>query len=145
MMILKPYRAAHAVNLIVREVEEPVKKLPDFENWAEANEGPFAWSAEVDHNVIACGGIGDLWEGVGEAWLLLGKEAVKHRIALCRVILEKLGGALLRYHRIQAHARTDFSLTHMFLRKLGFQVEGLMKAYYPDRMDAILYSIVRDY
>lgn len=142
-MKLVPYEAQHAIDLILREVEEPLRKYADFEDWAKLNEGPFALSAIHDNKVIACGGIREMWEGVGEAWLFLGVEAMRHRVGVCRAMKEKLDEALGQFHRIQAHARMDFSVAHMFLNKLGFVTEGYMTAYYPDKMDAILYSLVR--
>jgi hypothetical protein len=143
-MKLIPYEAEHARNLVLREVEKPVQNLPDFEQWAEINEGPFAWSALYGDSVVACGGVRDMWDGVGEAWLLLGADSVQFRVPICMAVREKLDEALTKYHRIQAHARMDFSLAHIFLRKLGFREEGYMRAYYPDKMGALLYSIVRE-
>lgn len=143
-MKLMPYKAEHAMSLLVREVEKPTKGFSDFEEWSRINEGPFSFSAISGNEVIACGGVRELWEGVGEAWALLGVGVIAHRISVARVMKLKLGEASDKFHRIQAHARMDFSIAHMFLRKLGFEEEGYMRAYYPDKMDAILYSIVED-
>jgi len=136
---LIPYRAGHARKILLREVEGYLQNCKDFDEWAKINEGPEAWSAVNDTDtVVACGGVREMWEGVGEAWLLLGEGTVGHEIGVCKEILKKLHE--VKFHRVQAHARVDFPIAHTFLHRLGFKEEGYMKMYYPDKCDAILYA-----
>ncbi|MCD6149206.1 GNAT family N-acetyltransferase [bacterium] len=138
-MKLIPYKAGHARQILLREVEGYLQNCKEFDEWAKINEGPEAWSAvNGDNTVVACGGVRGLWEGVGEAWLLLGKGIIGHEIWICKEILKGL--RVLKFHRVQANARVDFPVAHTFLHRLGFKEEGYMKMYYPDKCDAILYA-----
>ena len=147
MIKIIKYSAEHALLLTPRPEEEILREMGDYKSWATTNEkhSSVALTAVYEDLVLACGGVRDMWEGVGEAWLLLSPEAVLHRVSIVREIKKHLRDLLNRgtYHRIQAHARMDFSVAHMFLKKLDFEEEGFMTAYYPDKMDSILYSIVR--
>ena len=140
-----PYKASHAINLQVREVETSLKLCKDFSIWAQANEEGMAYTTVNEVGTpFACGGIRPLWQGVGEAWLLLGKNYKPYRCGLYKVVASKVKLGIQVYHRVQAHCRVDFPGADHFLEGLGFQREGYMRQYYPDRVDAILYSIVRE-
>lgn len=46
-------------------------------------------------------------------------------------------------HRMALDVRQDFEAGHRFARLLGFQAEGVMRAYGPNREDHMLYARVR--
>ena len=144
MITIVPYKAEHAKVLVPRDIEKSFKDMTDFAEWAVINEGEISFTAFADGKVIACGGIREMWEGVGEAWLLFGENVVPHRFSVVKAIKRGLTASFSRFHRVQAHARMDFSMAHMFLHRLGFKEEGYLTAFYPDKMDGILYAIVKE-
>jgi len=144
MITVVAYKAEHARVLVPRDIEKAFKDMADFDEWAVINEGEIAFTALVGEEVIACGGIREMWEGVGEAWLLFGANVVPHRFSVVKAIKRGLTASFNKFHRVQAHARMDFSMAHMFLHRLGFKAEGYLNQYYPDKMDGILYAIVKE-
>ena len=97
-----------------------------------------------DDAVLACGGVHRLWEGVGEAWLMVGKEGYEKPKTVGRYtqyifqhILEEHG-----LFRIQASVSAIDSRAIRYAEWLGFENEGIMKKYGPDGSDYIRYARV---
>lgn len=100
----------------------------------------------VDDECVGVGGIEPLWEGVGEAWLMLSTNVALYPQRTYLVIREGLqrlideGG----YIRIQSWVRADFAKAQSLMKHLGFEAEGVAKKYNPDGSDSILYSLIRE-
>ena len=94
--------------------------------------------------LIACGGIGLLWPGVGEAWFWGTPHKTRHPIALYKATRQWLDRSmpLLRLHRVEAIIRQDFAEGHRFAQALGFTAEGIRRQFGPDRMDFTMYARV---
>lgn len=105
-------------------------------------DGP-AKTLVLGSDIVGCGGIHKLWNGVGEAWLILGDEALKHPImvAFCsaRIFRDIVNG----FHRIQAHVLEGFDRGIKFAEMMGFEHEGLMKQFGPNRENYHRYVILR--
>lgn len=116
---------------------------------ARLDQGP-AWTARVDGDIAAVGGLLRLWPGVAAAWLSLTPVAFRAPHALTR----HLGRVLARQiacealHRVQADVRDGDVLALRLLvgdratrsgawRGLGFKEESCMEAYGMDRTDYI--------
>ena len=94
--------------------------------------------------VIGIGGIHNIWDHVGEAWLLLGKDAVtkptsvaRHTAYMFDYLQEEFD-----YKRIQASIAVTDKTAKRFAEWLGFQNEGVMKKYGPDGTDYYRYARV---
>lgn len=97
-----------------------------------------------DDTILACGGVHKMWDGVGEAWLLVSKEGYekpktvgKYTQYIFQHILEEHG-----LFRIQASVSAIDSRANRYAEWLGFEKEGIMKKYAPDGSDYIRYARV---
>lgn len=93
-----------------------------------------------DNGLAACGGIQPLWEGVGNAWLMVKQDVkVKSLVeTVIRYIFES------NYRRVQCVVQRDFSKGRRFVRWLGFRREGVLKEYTREGKDVVLYAMVRE-
>jgi hypothetical protein len=95
-------------------------------------------SAEcADGRVRLVGGI------VGDAWAvalvaLFAADAGPWMLGIVRAVRGWLDQQPA--HRIAMDVRDDFAAGHRFARMLGFEAEGLMRAYGPNREDHMLYA-----
>tara|TARA_R100000808_G_scaffold19385_1_gene42091 strand:- start:7075 stop:7497 length:423 start_codon:yes stop_codon:yes gene_type:complete len=94
--------------------------------------------------VLGIGGVHNIWQGVGEAWLLLGKEAfarpktvARHTVYMFAHMQEEY-----KYQRIQASISVKDVKAKRFAEWLGFENEGIMKKYGPDGSDYYRYARV---
>ena len=98
-----------------------------------------------ESQIVGVGGLQVKWEGVGLLWLMLTADCKKHGffglIAL-RAIEDKMNYLIERNNlwRAEAAVRTDFPQAIKMIEFLGFQREGLMRQYCPDKADSYLYS-----
>lgn len=102
-----------------------------------------------DGEIVGVGGIIDYYPGVGEAWLMLTKQARKHGIfgiIAFRAIEHNLN-KLIAEHDVKtcvASARADFPEAIKMLTALGFEYEGTRRKFTPDRCDLHIYSRLID-
>ena len=111
---------------------------------ATADAGP-AWSALIDGEPAACGGVVPLWTGVGEAWTFAGEAVGREALAFHRAVARGLADAErgLRLHRVQAACHRDHVRGRRWLALLGFEEEGLMLHYGPEGHHFIRFAKVR--
>lgn len=109
------------------------------------DEGP-AITIMIGDKIAGSLGISKVFNGVGIAWCLMDKNIpreYKRRVALiCKEEMhkkmEKFG-----FHRIQADVAMGCDIAHRFVKFLGLESEGSMRAFGPDKEDYERYAIVR--
>lgn len=110
---------------------------------AAAERGP-AWTGTIGGRPVGCAGFALMWPGRAAAWCLLAcgiprmawpavHRAVKSRMAQ----LPALG-----IHRVECEVAHGFLAGHRWVRMLGFDHEGVMRAYGPDGRDFHRYAKV---
>lgn len=90
--------------------------------------------------IICCAGVVELWQGRASAWALLSGEAGRSMIGLHRMVEDFLDNCGIR--RVEAYVYPDFEPGHRWARMLGFEREGLMRAFQRGA-DMVMYSRVR--
>ena len=95
--------------------------------------------------IVAVGGLQIKWEGVGLLWLMLTADSKKygiHGLLALKAIKEKMEFLIEKNNlwRVEAVIRTDFSQAIKMIEFFGFEREGLMRQYMPDKTDGYLYS-----
>jgi hypothetical protein len=91
--------------------------------------------------VAACAGVLFQWQGRAIAWTLVGDGRRDEWLAIVRRMSETIAAVhRTGTHRIEATADAGFAAGNRMLRMLGFQCEGVMRAYSPDRRDHNLYA-----
>jgi hypothetical protein len=138
------FKPEHVDQMTLREGQSDFRRQPEYMSLlARAATFP-AWTGFSDDAPAACGGIVTHWQGVGEAWLFTSDLIMRHKIAFCcaaRFFLDAMqqdGG----FHRISACVNVDHPHDSM-MKFLGFQFEGLMEQYGPDRANYALYARLR--
>lgn len=90
--------------------------------------------------VIACIGVVWKYPTHGHAWALLSAEAGSCMLGITRAVRR-----WLRFHnagRIETAVDCDFPAAIRWVEMLGFEREGRMRAFTPDRRDCYLYAQV---
>lgn len=102
-----------------------------------------AWTLTQAGRVVACGGLAPDGAGRAAAWTLMGALGEATGLAAaraCRRMLASWGG---EFRRIEARTRADFPAGADFLHWLGFEFEGVARAWGPDGADYIVYARVQ--
>lgn len=99
------------------------------------------WNGEI----VGVGGVTILWEGVGDFWIILSKNAERdgvHGIIALSAISQRVDKIIKKYklHRAQAAIRTNFPRAIKMIEYLGFEREGLLRGYCPDGGDVWMYA-----
>jgi RimJ/RimL family protein N-acetyltransferase len=104
-----------------------------------------AWSVFTkDGRLVWCGGIAPMWHGVGSGWMILSNVADDFPFALHRVCKTMLREAISNgYHRIQADIPCSSERARRWILRLGFESEGIMRAYGPDGTDSERFAMVK--
>ena len=102
-------------------------------------------SAISDTNTLAIYGAVRLWRGVAEAWSIFDDEARRYKIAMCKGAFGFFDMIVILYdlHRLQITVKKDDERAVAWATYLGFQPEGLMKAYSVDKDDVYMMGMTR--
>ena len=95
----------------------------------------------LDNNVPICsGGIIPTWMGNAQGWVISSKRIFANKIKASRLIKERtdLLCANNKIWRLQTAVKADFKIGIRFAEFLGFNKEGLMVGYGPDKTDYYL-------
>ena len=95
----------------------------------------------LDNNVPICsGGIIPTWLGNAQGWVISSKRIFRNKIKAARLIKQRtdLLCANNKIWRLQTAVKADFKIGIRFAEFLGFNKEGLMVGYGPDKTDYYL-------
>lgn len=91
--------------------------------------------------ILLIGGLAPQWEGRAILFSLLSKHAKNHMIGIHRITTDFIKER--PFVRIEAQVKVGFTAGHKWIKMLGFEVEGLLKKFYPSGDDYVMYSRVR--
>ena len=95
----------------------------------------------LDNNVPICsGGIIPTWMGNAQGWAISSKRIFKNKIKAARLIKKRMDLLCVnnKIWRLQTAVKADFKIGIRFAEFLGFNNEGLMVGYGPDKTDYYL-------
>ena len=137
-----PYNTQHGDEMIEFGLND---KLMDIDASFKENRIDFAMAGLaftlLDNNVPICsGGIIPTWLGNAQGWVISSKRIFKNKIRAARLIRERtdLLCANNKIWRLQTAVKADFKIGIRFAEFLGFNKEGLMVGYGPDKTDYYL-------
>lgn len=107
--------------------------------------GP-AWTGALAGRVLGCAGMVEQWPGRAEAWCMIGCDVPRWAwLAIHRTVAWRMDVAAeaLGFRRIEATVRAGWAPGERWVRMLGFEYEGLMRAYSPDGADYVRWARVR--
>ena len=89
-------------------------------------------------------GICELWDGVGEAWMLADNDIAKHPLVFARLVKTHLIAYMDKHNfrRVQAHVRSDWKPAHRFARFCEMKKEGRMPRFGPEGGEYTRYARV---
>ncbi len=140
--MIVPFEPDHLTRLLLQPSQANMQAFMTDPEYAEQLRaaGP-AYSLVVGDEVFACAGLIPQWENRAVAWALVASEAGRHFRAIHQAVLRTF--ELHPFRRIETAVLQDFEQGHRWVRMLGFEREGLMRAYSPDGQDYDLYARVR--
>ena len=137
-----PYNTQHGDEMIEFGLND---KLMDIDASFKENRIDFAMAGLaftlLDDNVPICsGGIIPTWLGNAQGWVISSKRIFRNKVKASRLIKERtdLLCANNKIWRLQTAVKADFKIGIRFAEFLGFNKEGLMVGYGPDKTDYYL-------
>lgn len=121
-MELKPFRWEDAF-LIRPQLPRTDDNMWALKHHVEKGTGYTCW---MDGEAIAAGGIDIFWNGVAEAWTMLGPKFFRHKIRMHRLVRDLLEDYIrvFRLHRVQMHIEAGLAKNIAWAKRLGFEQEG---------------------
>lgn len=104
-----------------------------------------AWTIQTFGQPVGCGGLVPLGFGRFLAWTWFAEVAPRHRRFVSGICAAVVKDAFERQgaRRIEAHTPLHHLLGRRFLERLGFQMEGVARAWGPDGSDYCTYARVK--
>lgn len=121
-------------------IMQPVLSDPGY-GPSLAQAGP-AYAAVDGDTVVACAGLIHQWPGRAVAWALIAAEAGPHMVSIHKAVRRAMD--IFEARRIETAVATNFEQGHRWVKMLGFEREGTMRAYTPDGRDCDLYAMIRE-
>ena len=132
-----PYERSHADEIITFGMNEKL-----LENDASAEEGRIdygipglSFTLLADNNIVLCGGVTPLWDGVAEGWVMCSQKVFDHKIRAASSVKKRLDYLCINNNirRLQTAVKEEFYTGVRFAEWLGLKKEGLMKYYGLDK------------
>lgn len=134
---VEPYRDEHR-KLIVTGYDHAI-------DWSQVRADMaftgLARTAGLLPEVIGVAGVSPLWEGVAQAWVILGTGVKKHRFFMHRNVGRYMD-ILAKTHslrRIQATVPCFSHANLSWIESLGFELESKLAGFGPDGLDHFMY------
>ncbi|MCW5623338.1 MAG: GNAT family N-acetyltransferase [Burkholderiales bacterium] len=137
-----PYQPAHLRAMALQPKQEFIGAWvnSDYPEALAAAPG-ISYSAVRGDEVLACAGLAEQWTGRMLAWALLARGIGGGFVVIDRAVKRCLEAAPAR--RIEAHVDAEFLPAQRWVERLGFNREGLMRAFSVDGRDFQLWARVR--
>lgn len=132
-----PYDRSHTDEILTFGMNDKL-----LENDASSEEGRIdygipglSFTLLADNNIVLCGGITPLWDGVAEGWVIASKRIYDHKIKSVSSIKKRLDLLCANNNiwRVQTSVKENFETGVRFAEWLGLKKEGLMQMYGPDK------------
>lgn len=114
--------------------------------WTQAGPAMHAagpcWTAELQGEVIGCAGFLLHWRGRAGTWCVIGVDIPRHCwVALHQTVITRLRQLpALGVRRVEAESQVGFLPGARWLEMLGFEREGIARAYGPNGADFIRWA-----
>jgi len=143
---LVPFIPAHA--LVMRVTDRSALTMQESVSleqmmYVQAASG-HAITALLNGTPAACFGSVHVWNGVEEMWCLLEERARKYGLAMTKIAIayRDFRAIAANLHRLQLTVRCGDQRAFEWAKAIGFELEGKMQRYGPDKSDFFLMSRV---
>jgi len=138
-MNVKPFKIKHLKDMSLKREAYKEYFMPHIEDGIvyELSQGAEVVTILDEKFVYGVLGLREIWPGVADAWAVLGEQVQEHPIGFHRLVLSVIAHyeRELNLHRIQISVREEYKAGRKWAQKLGFEEEGLMKAYTSDKIN----------
>lgn len=140
MIEFVPYEPWHLMVIDLQPTQTAYYQRFVQPGYAESLAKGVAWTGFINDRAVGCAGFAPQWEGRAVAWALFGRGIPKTVWpAIVRKVRAETQGIK---GRIEATVPFGFGAGCRLAKLLGFEIEGLMKAFGPDGSDHFLYARV---
>ena len=140
-MIITRFRPEHLAALRLQPAQASFGQyVADLEYGRKLDNG-HAFTGLDGDRIVGCAGLVEMWENRAMAWALLAADAGRHFVTIHRAVAGFFEQA--KWRRIEATVDSDFAAGQRWIKLLGFEHEGRLKAYSPDGRDHDLFARVR--
>lgn len=142
-MIVRPWKKGDTSRLSLQKDQSFSKdSINEDTDLSDLSDQGLARTFEIDGEVVMIAGLAPQWTNRAIAWTLISQSAGKHFVELHRYVDNFLDNSDFR--RIESTVDVGFEAGHRWMKMLGFEIEGYMKAYRPDGGDMVLYARVKE-
>jgi hypothetical protein len=141
-MIVRPWQIGDTAKIEIQDDQQYLSNIIDMNrDLTYLSEANLLWTFVQDTRIMAVMDLEPQWEGRAVAWALISKHIGKHFAFVHKYVDNFI--TCSGFRRVEATVDVGFEQGHRWMRMLGFELEGYMRAYRPDGKDMILYSKVR--
>ena len=141
-MIVRAWRRGDTEAVELQSAQQYLRCIVDVRaDFTELAEQGLVWTVEHDGVILGIGGLEPQWENRATAFALLSDDSGPHFKAIHSAVVEFLDNA--PYRRIEATVDVGFKQGHRWIKMLGFELEGYMRAYRPDGAVMLLYARIK--
>ena len=140
-MIVRPYEQYDETRMSFQTAQSYMGDYIENMDLAPLADHGLVWTGEHGENVVAMGGLVPIWKGRAHAWMLISPEAGKHMMTIHRAVKKQLVRS--PFTRVEATVDVGFKEGNRWMKMLGFELEGYLRAYRPDGADMLLFARVR--
>jgi RimJ/RimL family protein N-acetyltransferase len=141
-MIVRPWKLGDTEKIMLQPAQEYLSNFDSLSiDLTDLSDQGLVWVGEVEGEIVAIAGIMPQWENRAIAWAFISKSAGKHFSKIHKAVKRFLDQCDCK--RIEATVDVDFHEGSRWIEMLGFEYEGLMRAYRPDGADMFLYAKVK--
>jgi hypothetical protein len=101
-----------------------------------------AYTGFIKDDPICIGGLLDMWPGRAMAFTFMSAEAGPYMRSITTAVREFLEQCDVR--RVEAYVDEHFEAGHRWMGMLGFNSEGLLRAFLPNGKSQVIYSRIND-
>jgi hypothetical protein len=142
MVEIVAFRPEHLAALRIQAVQASAQPMMTLEHGREiAASGGLARTALADGVPIACAGLIELWKGRAYAWAYLADGWERNLRAVHRAVLAAL--EVSRWKRVEMAVDVRYPAGKRWAWHLGFEFEGVARAYTSDGRDCEIWARVR--
>lgn len=141
-MQLVAFLPEHLSALRLQEAQASAQALMTAEHGSEITSAAGqAWTAVVGGRPVACAGMVELWKGRAYAWAYLSMDFKAYAKSIHRATLALLADAPWR--RVEMAVDINHGAAKRWAAHLGFEREGVCRAWTTDGRDVELWARVR--
>ena len=135
------------VRMLSDPVTEPgLKKISESipSYWETVCASGRASAGFLNGEFLGCGGYGQPWPGVAEAWIWVMPQASKYPQGVHKFIKRSIRSLVEEHnlHRISVVVREDNARARRWMSLLGFELEGILRRAGPDGANYAQYARV---